>query len=849
MGNKTRYKVLQYGIYPVTMLLSVVLFFALQAVDEKYLAATTVPVLFAILIIIISEKYLPFKKEWKPTTKDFKNDGLYLLLIQTLLPKIFVWLLALFTLRFLKRNDLIIFDIWPSHLPLGIQALMVVLISDFARYWLHRLNHTIPVLWRLHAVHHSVDKMYWMNTSRFHPLEKALQFLMDVLPFMLLGVPEEVLALHLVLYGVNGFFQHCNIDLKFGWLNYIVSSTELHRWHHSRLPEESNNNYGNNVIVWDLLFGSYFIPEERKVEELGLINKNYPSDFTGQMKAPLRNNYDKIDSPEISLSALLLNWLMKVKIAIIKRTSYKDFYEGTKRCGVEQNQVLLSIVNSNKNSIFGENHSFDTIATYQDFKKLVPVNTYEDLKPYIVEQAKNKNTKSIISDEIIMFNKTSGTTSEPKLIPVTRQTLKGLKKSQQISMYLQYKSQSLGYVGKVMGIVSPAIDSMSEYNIPVGSASGLFYKNMPFFVRSKYVVPHAVFEIDDYELKYYCILLLSLQHTDVTYCGTANPTTFLKLTKILNERKADFLKDLKSGSVSGLAEKSEIREVILKKLKPSKERIAELEKIFESQEKLAFHHLWPHIKLLTTWSGGSCGVALKTVLELMPENTTVIDPGYLSSELRGSITFDAKTQGGLFTFQDNFFEFVERSNWESEKLEFLLLHELEVNKEYYLFVTTSAGLYRYNMNDIIKVSGFVNQCPLVHFIQKGKGVCNITGEKLYESQLLTALNQLGLNYLFVQVLANEETCTYECYIETDKTINSDSVSDQLDALICEQNMEYKEKRASKRLKRIEIKNLKTGAFDLIKQQFILTGKNESQYKTILLQYKKDMGTDLNQYLK
>ena len=174
MENKSLHKVLQYAIYPLTMILSVVLFFAFKNADEKFLAATTIPVLMAILVIVIAEKYLPFKQEWKPNKKDLKNDGLYLLLIQTVLPKIFVWLLALFTLRFLKRNDLIIFDIWPSHLPLGIQALMVVLISDFARYWLHRLNHTIPVLWRLHAVHHSVDKMYWMNTSRFHPLEKAM---------------------------------------------------------------------------------------------------------------------------------------------------------------------------------------------------------------------------------------------------------------------------------------------------------------------------------------------------------------------------------------------------------------------------------------------------------------------------------------------------------------------------------------------------------------------------------------------------------------------------------------------------------------------------------------------------
>jgi len=84
---------------------------------------------------------------------------------------------------------------------------------------------------------------------------------MDVLPFMILGVSEEVIGLHFVLYAINGFFQHCNIDLKYGWLNYVVSSSDLHRWHHSRNPEESNHNYGNNIILWDLLFNSFFLPK------------------------------------------------------------------------------------------------------------------------------------------------------------------------------------------------------------------------------------------------------------------------------------------------------------------------------------------------------------------------------------------------------------------------------------------------------------------------------------------------------------------------------------------------------------------------------------------------------------
>ena len=162
----------------------------------------------------------------------------------------------------------------------------MVLAVDFLRYWLHRASHESPTLWRLHSVHHSVEQLYWFNTSRFHPIEKALQMCLDSLPFLLMQVDARVLALYYIAYATNGFFQHCNIRLHYGLLNYIVGSAETHRWHHSRAPKESNANYGNTVIVWDVLFGTWFLPREREVEELGLQDRGVPRSFLSLMRAP-----------------------------------------------------------------------------------------------------------------------------------------------------------------------------------------------------------------------------------------------------------------------------------------------------------------------------------------------------------------------------------------------------------------------------------------------------------------------------------------------------------------------------------------------------------------------------------
>jgi sterol desaturase/sphingolipid hydroxylase (fatty acid hydroxylase superfamily) len=845
-------QLMRWVLYPLTMILTTVVFMYGLTWDSLSLEmATTLPILGAIVVLLLAEWQLPYKKQWQPRWQDIKNDGTYLLLVQTLLPRFFSWLLLIVLLGRLSEGNRIGLGWWPSQAPLLLQALLVTLLSDLLRYWLHRWNHTLPFLWRFHAVHHSVEKLYWLNTSRFHPFEKLLQFLMDVTPFVLLGVPADVLALHLIWYGVNGFFQHSNIDLRYGWLNYIVSSTDLHRWHHAREASVSNHNYGNNLIVWDLVFGTYYNPKDKSLSDIGLQNPSYPQSFSEQLIAPLEPELDKKPVLSVSLTDNIINFLMKQKVRKLKKGLFNDYKNSTRECQSIQERLLLDIVRRNQDTDFGKKHQFDRIQSYQDYCQHVPISNYEYFRPYITAQAKNPAHKALMNDEIIMFNQTSGSTSEPKLIPLSERILQDLQYSQQISFCRQYELNPAGYKGKILGIVSPAIESISEYGIPIGAASGHFYKNMPSLVRRKYVIPHSVFEIQDYQAKYYLILLLALQHHDITYVGTANPSTLLKIFETLKEHKAQLLRDLEERSVHvAEALNDKIHRNVLRQLRPKPSRIADLKAILYREEGFTFADIWPSISLLTTWTGGSCGVALNAVLRLMPTDTFVMDPGYLASELRGSITMDPETQGGLLTFQSNFFEFVSRQDWERGEAQFVGLHELRKDTEYYLFVTTQGGLYRYNMNDIVLVKGYFNGCPLVSFMQKGNGVCNLTGEKLYELQVLSALDQLKLSLTYAQVLADEESCIYRAYMEWsgEQQYPISELSVRLDALISAQNVEYAEKRKSGRLKCIEVHYLQKGTFDAYKKQSVARGQNESQFKTMLLQYQQKFPFDFEPYL-
>jgi sterol desaturase/sphingolipid hydroxylase (fatty acid hydroxylase superfamily) len=114
------------------------------------------------------------------------------------------------------------------------------------------------------------------------------QYFLAVTPLVLLGAGERVIALHTLYTAIHGMFQHCNVDVRLGPLNWFFSMAELHRWHHSKRVEEANTNYGANIIWWDIVFGSRFHPPDREPSaEIGIESlPNFPSSYLGHLGSP-----------------------------------------------------------------------------------------------------------------------------------------------------------------------------------------------------------------------------------------------------------------------------------------------------------------------------------------------------------------------------------------------------------------------------------------------------------------------------------------------------------------------------------------------------------------------------------
>ena len=276
-------KLLSRGAYPSALLLAPVLGFVamnLGAHPGLVLVATTVA---TIAFVALLERAIPYRDAWTHNHGDVATDSLFGV-SSLLVPALWRGVadgLGITAATFLPSG------LWPSELPIVVQVAIAFVIADLGAWAGHRLVHRVPLLWRFHEVHHSVRRLYWLNSQHFHPLDLTLIHAASVTPLLLLGVGPEVLVLAASLSTVNALFQHCNARVEAGPLNWIFSTAQLHRWHHVHDADHGHANYGAGLIVWDVLAGTRRLPTDAVPDDLGA--QPFPRRFWQQLLRPFSN--------------------------------------------------------------------------------------------------------------------------------------------------------------------------------------------------------------------------------------------------------------------------------------------------------------------------------------------------------------------------------------------------------------------------------------------------------------------------------------------------------------------------------------------------------------------------------
>ena len=237
------------------------------------------------LIFVFIEKFFALRKDQPVFRPEWQTDfhhfivnhmavGFVLLATNLFVHKLFGW----------AATDGV--QAWVRGLPFVGALLLIVLVADLVQYWTHRAYHEVPVLWRLHAVHHSVKSMDWLAGSRQHIIEIIITRTLVLAPIFVLGFSKEVIDAYIVIVGFQAVFNHANVSVRLGPLRYVIVTPNFHHWHHAQDDEAIDKNYAAHFAFLDHFFGTAVQSDREWPARYGVVGDYVPGGFWKQLAFP-----------------------------------------------------------------------------------------------------------------------------------------------------------------------------------------------------------------------------------------------------------------------------------------------------------------------------------------------------------------------------------------------------------------------------------------------------------------------------------------------------------------------------------------------------------------------------------
>lgn len=539
-------------------------------------------------------------------------------------------------------------------------------------------------------------------------------------------------------------------------------------------------------------------------------------------------------------SRLVAFWPVRKLITWPIRRQLDQFEAATQRPREVQEALWRQIIQQHATTAFGRDHGFAQIRQLEDYRRQVPVAGYERLEPY-VERVRRGDFQALLAEPCVhMFALTSGTTAARKFIPVTRQYLADYRRGWHLwglRVYLDHPEVRLRPIVQLSGDWD---EFRTEAGIPCGAITGLTAQMQKRFIRWLYCVPANTGRIRDVAAKYYAVLRLSLLRR-VGLIIAANPSTLVNLARAGDQEKETLIRDIHDGTLNARFDiPTDIRAALAAHLRSDPQRAGELEAIVRRTGTLYPGDYWsPQKVLIGTWTGGTVSAYLRHFPRYYG-GAVIRDVGLIASEGRMTIPLADNTASGVLDVTSHYFEFIPEEEMDGPQPTVLGAHEVQEGRNYYILPTTKFGLYRYDIHDVVRVTGFHNQTPLIEFLSKGAHFANITGEKLSEYQVAQAMKD-AVHELNVSLTAyslapcwNDELPYYGLFVERGELTNPEQgvrLAEVLERRLAEINSEYASKRDSRRLDAIRLELLPSGAWQQwARQRLTRNGGTLEQYK-------------------
>jgi len=526
--------------------------------------------------------------------------------------------------------------------------------------------------------------------------------------------------------------------------------------------------------------------------------------------------------------------------ALHAQRQLRSFLASHRRTRSVQDKFLAEFLRAHSQTAFGQDHNLGQVRSYEDFRLAVPITDYQYIQPYMSRVLHGEPGALLPADQpVLMFSMTSGTTGEPKHIPVTPRFLADIRRGWNLFGVNVFGQHPRAWLRPLVQISSFSSERLSPSGQPCGAISGLLASTQKRVVRWMYAVPQWVASLADPTTRYYAILRHSIAR-DVAFITTANPSSTIKLIETGQAQVERLIRDVRDGTFtppeSDATNQTGLPKNISANFKPNPALAARLEAGLARDGQLLPKHFW-NVEFLTNWTGGTLSLYLRRLRELFP-GAAIHDIGLLASEGRFSVPLEPNTPSGVAEITSNFLEFIPVDERQQSQPKTLRADELDVGGEYFLVVTNWAGLYRYNLDDRVRVTGFIGQTPTFEFLSRGTCTANITGEKITEHQVVAAMaqarRQTGCDIerfvLQGRFCRSGEPC-YELRIERADGLDPQVLAQRMDDALARLNIEYASKRKDGRLGPIRPCPMQPGSFAQAERQTILErpGRGE-QYK-------------------
>ncbi|MCA9115692.1 MAG: GH3 auxin-responsive promoter family protein [Planctomycetaceae bacterium] len=509
-------------------------------------------------------------------------------------------------------------------------------------------------------------------------------------------------------------------------------------------------------------------------------------------------------------------------------------------CRSMQLATLDRLLALNAQSRFSRSSGLARATNVREFRDAVPVADFEFYRPHI-EELKQGQFDALLGPEnpLLMFSLSSGTTAGAKYIPITQQFFEDYRRGWQIWGIRSLDAHPGINSRRILQMTSRHDRYVTPAGIPCGNISGLVVAMQHPLVRSMYVVPGDVAQIEDPDIRNYVTLRLAMADPSVGMITTANPSTLVQLARQGDSLAPSLIRDIADGTLA-VADRIEpgLRKLLLKRITRRPARARQLEQLREQKGHLWPQDYWPGCQLIAVWTGGSAAAYLPALRKYYGE-PAIRDHGLSASEGRMTIPLSDGSPAGLLDVGSHFFEFIPEEEYDFAHPAVLMADELEVGRNYYILLTTASGLYRYDICDVVRCTGHCGTTPELEFLNKGAHISNLTGEKISESQVVQAVSQ-AVESLKIEI-DQFTLCPfwgdppgYELIVES-PVAGVPAVAQRMAAEVdhCLQaiNCEYRDKRKTGRLNEIRCRKVPDGTWQKFarrKQQEL--GGSQEQYK-------------------